>query len=177
MNKKIYEDEIYAWFEKNKYITIDEKSAARMVKELLEMTHESPRQNCTKEEEGIGEWSGTSIQSGGVMTWPDGETVTIHESKYRIGLEFHGRTVYEFFYYNNHRPGHHDDHHSDVIQFRVLPAGDYNWTGWLMNVEDTVQITSYLLEAARLALQDGHSPGPLFDEIQEKANDGYKQSS
>ena len=165
MTNPIHDDQVEKWFIENRHITIDVKGAFRMIKELTEKKPDSPRQNHVGGENGFGEWSGTSRTSGGVMTYADGETIEIEKNENRIALEFHGRTVYEYYYYSEGRPNYPEDHHTDVIQFRVLPADSYEWTGWLMNVVDAIQITSHLMKATRLALQDGHSPGPLFEEV------------
>ncbi len=172
MTETIHDDQVSKWFRDNRFITIDEKTALRMLKELTEKKPASPRQNHVGGESGFGKWSGpnTKITTGGVMTYADGETIKIDENENRIGLEFHGRTVYEYYYYPKGRPNYPEDYPADVIQFRVLPADSYEWTGWLMNIEDAVHITSYLMKATWMALQAGHSPGPLFEE-------GYEDNS
>lgn len=87
----------------------------------------------------------------------DGSSEVIKAHPNRIRLEVRGKAIYEYYYFPNGVEG---EDPSDVIQFRTKPYNSDEWTGWLMNVEDVMQIIAGISLAANYALLDGLPVGP-----------------
>lgn len=88
---------------------------------------------------------------GGTVDHGDGRIVKIQPHSQREYLAVYGKTVYEFFLYENPQP---NEEESDRINV-IIKDYDGKFTNWLMNVEDAVVFIRGLSLCIQKAIEIG----------------------